>query len=251
MQDVAQLILYLAIVIAVVLFFGPIVVLISIIGVVNIGALHIDLSKTGNLGRFLIGAFGFGIWLSVYVPLIMFLERVPPPIVATPTMVVTQPAIANATVLLTPSIATPIGTIVATNSPPALPPLEISAYCKRQGKSPTIVQVNQPVIIGWSWQTATEPYRKDYIDGVSFSLLIDGQTVDTFIASQTLTTEAATFFVRWRLPSRTFSPGSHLVALTSKFSRQVKDGFDSNNDGVLDTFGPGIDTVPPCEIIVR
>jgi hypothetical protein len=58
MKEFAELLLYLSIALAILLFFGPIVVIISIIGQINIGTFHVDLSKTGWLGRVIIAVLG-------------------------------------------------------------------------------------------------------------------------------------------------------------------------------------------------
>ncbi len=129
-------------------------------------------------------------------------------------------------------------------------PIEIPAYCGRSGKS-SYAQIGQPVTIMWGWSAASESYRRDYMQAVSYVLQIDGRNVDVSAASQTLTVESGMYIVRWRLPSRILSQGSHQVVLSMELSRQITDGLDSDNDGKADTFGPNAVTGPPCEIIVR
>lgn len=130
-------------------------------------------------------------------------------------------------------------------------PIEISVYCAQFGQSPRYVEVDQPVILTWGWLAATEPDRQTFIGAASFSIQIDGQNADTSSASLALTSDSRGFLARWRFPPITFTAGTHQVVLTRTLGNQVTDGFDSNNDGTLDTYGPGATTSPLCEIIVR
>ena len=127
----------------------------------------------------------------------------------------------------------------------------ISVYCGRFGASPTYAEVDQPVVLTWGWVAVTEAYRQDYIDAASFAVQIDGQNTDISSATLTLSTQPNGFAARWSFPPRIFSPGTHQIIPSVTISRQITDGYDSNSDGNLDTYGPGIQTHPPCEIIVR
>jgi len=134
---------------------------------------------------------------------------------------------------------------------PQKPAVRISVYCALFGNSPSYAEVDQPVVLTWVWRAATEAYRQDYIDAASFSVQIDGQNVDVSSAALALSSQTNGFFASWSLPPRTFAAGTHQSVLSVTLSRQITDGFDSNNDGNLDTDGPGLTTLPPCDIIVR
>ena len=54
---------------SVLLFFGPIIVIIAIIGNVQLGPIHIDLSNRNTNVRLLIAVVGIGTWLALYIPL--------------------------------------------------------------------------------------------------------------------------------------------------------------------------------------
>ncbi len=131
-------------------------------------------------------------------------------------------------------------------------PVEISAYCAQFDNSPSYVKTGQEVILTWGWSAKTNAYRQDYIDSVTFSVQLDGQELDTSPASITLTTnDLEEYNAGWRLPPIILSEGTHQVMITQIFSRQITDGFDSDNDGSIDIFEPSMQSVPPCEIIVE
>ncbi len=53
------------------IFFGPIVTIMSIIGKIKLGLINIDLSSHSKFARFTLGIFGFAIWLAIYIPLLL------------------------------------------------------------------------------------------------------------------------------------------------------------------------------------
>lgn len=75
MEDILHTLVFLLIALAVLLFFGPIIVIVSIIGYVEIGPLRIDLRNTGRFTRITLGVVGLAIWLSIYLPLISLASR--------------------------------------------------------------------------------------------------------------------------------------------------------------------------------
>jgi len=133
---------------------------------------------------------------------------------------------------------------------PQKPAVEISVYCGLFGASPEAAEVDQPVVLTWGWHAATEAYRQDYIDAASFSIQIDGENVDVSSVAPVLSSQSNDFSATWSLPPRTFTAGTHQTILNVTLSRQITDGLDLDNDGNLDLYGPGLTTVPPCDIIV-
>lgn len=131
------------------------------------------------------------------------------------------------------------------------PTVTISVYCAQFGQSPKYAEVDQPVVLIWGWVAATEAYRQDYIDAASFAVQVDGLAIDVSSATLVLSSQSNGSAALWTLPPRTFSAGTYQAVITVTLSRQITDGFDANNDGILDTFGPAVETRPPCEIVVR
>jgi formylglycine-generating enzyme required for sulfatase activity len=71
-MELLQLLTAVVISLSVLLFFGPVIVLVSIIGSVNLRVLQVDLTRLSKPTRAFIAVFGFVVWLLVYIPLIYF-----------------------------------------------------------------------------------------------------------------------------------------------------------------------------------
>lgn len=148
---------------------------------------------------------------------------------------------------------TPVPQASPTTEPPSTlqPGAEVSVYCGYIGESPVYVSIGQPVTLQWKWGAASDAYRQDYIDAAAFHLRFDAQVVNLSAATPTLHACDQQFCVTWRLPPMVLSPGSHEAILTVALSREITDGFDLDQDGNLDVYGPSEWTAPPCEIIVQ
>ncbi|MEM4721639.1 MAG: hypothetical protein QXT73_06245 [Candidatus Methanomethylicaceae archaeon] len=75
MKELLQLLLLLVIALATLVFFGPIIVMLTIIGKVELAHFKIDLTHLGRFSRIILGVIGFGLWIVVYVPLIWLLVK--------------------------------------------------------------------------------------------------------------------------------------------------------------------------------
>ncbi len=177
-----------------------------------------------------------------------------PPPTAAPTLPQIFPTTAPSPIPLLPTTTS----IPLSPTPTAQPvvasatktPAQISVYCGLFGKSPQFAEAGQAVVLTWAWSAATDAYRRDYIGAASFSIKVDGQNIDTSVASQSLTSDSQGYVVTWRLPPRNFSPGTHQVIPSVTLSRQIMDGF-KDKDGKLYVYDPGSETEPPCEIVVK
>lgn len=69
------------------LFFGPIVIIVSLIGKLKLGLINIDLSEHSKLSRFVLAIVGAGIWLAIYIPVANFAFKSVPQI-NTPTVII-------------------------------------------------------------------------------------------------------------------------------------------------------------------
>src|SRR6185436_451480 len=96
---------------SVLMFFGPIIVIISIIGNVQLGPVQINLTHRGATTRSLIAIVGLGSWLLLYIPLVLFAFRTPVP---EPLIQTSLPILSNPT---SPQIPTSMPTLIATSSP--------------------------------------------------------------------------------------------------------------------------------------
>lgn len=79
---------------SILLFFGPIVVLICIIGHIETSWFKIDLGKHSSLQRFALGVVGIAAWLAIYIPLVLLVRIIIP--TPTPTLLPTSTPIATA-----------------------------------------------------------------------------------------------------------------------------------------------------------
>lgn len=84
------------------LFFGPLIIIVSLIGKAQLGFINIDLSSQSKLSRFILALLGAFIWFAVYLPLINYLDKVgggilPGSLTSTPTMITTSTLLPNAT----------------------------------------------------------------------------------------------------------------------------------------------------------
>jgi hypothetical protein len=130
---------------------------------------------------------------------------------------------------------------------------EVSVFCGVLGDSPQIIEAGQQVLFYWRWGAATEDYLQDYIDVASFDLNIDGVSVGfVTIRSEDLCEEEG-YCATWKLSEAlTLSKGSHMVNLTVWLDREITDGFDLDNDGNLDTYGPSEWILESaCEVIAK
>lgn len=77
-------------------FFGPIITILSIVGKFKLGLINLDWSKQSKFTRALLGFIGLGMWIAIYIPLVSLAFRLvpqtPSPLITeTPTSTLTQP----------------------------------------------------------------------------------------------------------------------------------------------------------------
>jgi len=135
MADLAQWLLYVIVALTVLLFFGPIVAIVSLIGRLEIGSLKINLRHIGRLGRAILGIIGIVVWLSVYIPLVSLAsQRIVE--ISTPTPSIS--AVNTSAVILTdtpiPAIPTSAFTSTPTNQVAVSPTLPLPTPTLAAGK---------------------------------------------------------------------------------------------------------------------
>ena len=103
------------------LFFGPIVIIVSLIGRLKLGLISIDLSEHSKSSRVILAILGAGVWLAIYIPVINFAYKNVPAI-STPTAIVTeQLLVITETQDLVPLPIVITDTPTITSSPTAIP----------------------------------------------------------------------------------------------------------------------------------
>ena len=141
--------------------------------------------------------------------------------------------------------------VEAPAAPNPQPSIEVSVYCGYFGESPVTIGAGQPVTLYWKWGAASEALRQDYIDAASFELRLDGELADLSVASQSLNPCDDVLCVTWRLPPMTLEEGAHEAMMTVTLDREITDGFDLDNNGAPDLYGPSEWEAPACEIMVE
>jgi hypothetical protein len=102
------------------------------------------------------------------------------------------------------------------------------------------VPAGQSVALHMGWLTSTRSQAKSFVDSTIFTLTIDGQE---YTGLQEYWGPVIPFAdgygLEWNLPLTILSPGVHRIDYTLRLTEQVTDGFDLDNNGKLDQYGPG------------
>jgi hypothetical protein len=75
MDTISQTSSIVVISLSVLMFFGPILIIIAMIDKIQLGPVHIDLSHRTTTARILIAFLGLGSWLALYIPLVLLASR--------------------------------------------------------------------------------------------------------------------------------------------------------------------------------
>lgn len=116
LKEVVEALLILIAALTVMLFFGPIIVILSVVGRLEIGSIKIDLSQVKRSGRVVVGIIGMIVWLAVYIPLIFLASRV---FVGSPSTIF--PPMTPTAMLTVAGMTTPAITSTPTLEPQATP----------------------------------------------------------------------------------------------------------------------------------
>lgn len=160
-----------------------------------------------------------------------------------PTATPTVSLLATATATPTAPAATP------TPTPQPIPEdaVRVNVYCNCDVQ----VSTGDYVAITWFWAAASEELVQSFLDTVSYEVTINGQVisnpsqfmgaVEPFERGDYDGDGENDFSARWIFGLGALAPGTHTVELTLNFSTTITDGFDLNNDGAQDQYGPGTD----------
>ena len=99
---------------------------------------------------------------------------------------------------------------------------------------------NQPVVLYLVWLTITADQAQAFADAAQMTITIDGQEFNglgEYWGPIVTTSEGAGVY--FNLPITALSNGSHRVEYSLSLTKQVTDGYDLDNDGKLDLYGPG------------
>ncbi len=153
MEEVLKLVLTLAISLSVLLFFGPIIVIIGIIGDVQLGPLRIDLSRKSSASRLSIALVGLASWLLLYIPLISLAfkaivtessKETPIPILATASQAITTES-PSSTPTLGPTEAITLEVVLTLTPMSTIDPTVSRGSCY---DSPLLLPCTYRVVVG-------------------------------------------------------------------------------------------------------
>jgi hypothetical protein len=154
--------------------------------------------------------------------------------------------------LPTDTPALPTSTISAP-PPSATPTLEPVTVRLRGGEGRReTVGANRPIIVEWGWAVCDPGLLQENLDALTFEIRLDGAVMASGpmqeyrgpVGEEDRSGGVHTWGVSWSYPLGPFESGSsHQVELLWNFTRAVSDGCDSNGDGQLDVFGPGVSTL--------
>jgi hypothetical protein len=160
---------------------------------------------------------------------------------------------ATSTSLPSPTAAPPTATAT-----PALEPVILSLR-GREGRQET-VDAHRPVIGKWGWGVCNSHVLTESLSAITFEVTVDGTVVATgnLAGRRSSVREEDTaggihvWFADWTYPIGAFASGSfHWLEVEWHLSHAVTDGCDTDGDGHLDVFGPGVLLVQRLEVTVQ
>jgi hypothetical protein len=127
--------------------------------------------------------------------------------------------------------------------------VRIFAYCDELGSTPSIVAVDQPVTIIWSWFTTTIPQIWDHRAAAEYEVTLDGEPLTDYFLENPIRRDPANdnhWTLYYGAAVGTLAPGTHLVTYRVTWLQPISDG--------LDEFGPGTtqeENRGQCQFTVR
>lgn len=142
----------------------------------------------------------------------------------------------------TPMLPTPRSSPTAAGFPSPTPEVEIVV-----GEEPIIIWMHKeedqyvpagtPLQLGAGWLCSSEKYVYDFLDAVTTSGSLDGETLFGMNSAWSEPMEHENGYVTYFLfPLDDLPPGAYEVEILVTLDQTILDGFDSDEDGELDTY---------------
>jgi hypothetical protein len=103
-----------------------------------------------------------------------------------------------------------------------------------------LVPTEQPVVLHLGWLAKTRSQAEGFADNAIVTLRVDDhEFIGLHEYWEPVLPYATGYGLEWNVPLDLLSPGVHRIEYSLSLSDQVTDGFDLDNDGKLDQYGPG------------
>jgi len=190
-------------------FFGPIITILSIVGKFKLGLINLDWSKQSKFTRALLGFIGLGMWIAIYIPLVSLAFRAVP---QTPSPLSTETA--------TPTLIQPTETVL-----PAITSTATLPSIVGDPNSILITEVLGNPCGGDSRNEFIELYNsgESPID-ISGWWITDGQEADMIVSWQSRYPNIAIGFLT-KTDTAILQPHSYAVILAPGYPFVVQSGF--------------------------
>lgn len=139
-----------------------------------------------------------------------------------------------------PEIATQLPLILGTTGP-TTPQAGDTAYLSPVCNCKITVGVDQPVLFRWGWEAATRDLAESNAQAMTMELVVDGQAVPQIDSyrQEAQPSVRGYWVVVWEVPVGRLALGTHRVELRATSAEAISDGFDTDENGQPDTYGPG------------
>lgn len=153
--------------------------------------------------------------------------------------------------LLPTATSTPEATPTPTPAPIPADAMQVNLYCP-EGNCEVQVSTGDFVVVTWFWAAKTPELVQSFLNTVSYEVTVNGEAIldPTQYMGEVEEFEGEDgdndydddgendFSAVWLYPIGPLAPGTHTFTLTLDFSTTITDGFDLNNDGRTDEYGP-------------
>jgi hypothetical protein len=134
---------------------------------------------------------------------------------------------------------------------PADPTAAVLAMCNLYGIPSVTVAPDRPVALVWGWSASTRALLNEHLEAAAYTVTLNGAPLEDLESyRQEPVNGQGQVVVSWVVPVGSLEPGTHRVEWTLDLAAPIEDGFDADDNGQPDVYGPGI-TESGCTILVE
>jgi hypothetical protein len=112
--------------------------------------------------------------------------------------------------------------------------VDVLAYCDNRALGappPSNLASGSTIDVFWNWFAATRQQVQDHLDAATYTVSLDGDTLDYQRYQGSIRQENGQYVVYWFVPTEPLDAGQHTISYRVTWSRAITDGFED--------FGPG------------